>query len=42
MIAFWYLVLPLLFHGIICAHLGAVLKHHFVDRRVDDVRRMLR
>ncbi len=35
-------VLPLLFYGIIFAHLGAVLKHHLVDRRIGDVRRMLR
>jgi cytochrome b561 len=35
-------VLPLLFFGIIIAHVGAVLKHHFVDRRSDDIRRMLR
>jgi cytochrome b561 len=35
-------ILPLVFYGIIFAHLGAVLKHHFVDRRVGDVRRMLR
>jgi cytochrome b561 len=32
-------VLPLIFYGNIFAHLGAVLKHHFVDRRVGDVRR---
>jgi len=35
-------VLPLLFYAVIFAHLGAVLKHHFIDRRLDDVRRMLR
>jgi cytochrome b561 len=35
-------VLPLLFYGIIAMHVGAVIKHHFVDRRIDDVRRMLR
>jgi cytochrome b561 len=35
-------ILPLIFYGTIFAHLGAVLKHHFVDKRVGDVRRMLR
>lgn len=35
-------ILPLIFYGIIFAHLAAVLKHHFVDKRVGDVRRMLR
>jgi cytochrome b561 len=35
-------ILPLVFYGIIFAHLGAVLKHHFVDKRAGDVRRMLR
>ncbi len=35
-------VLPLVFYGIIFAHLGAVLKHHFVERRIGDVRRMVR
>lgn len=36
------LVLPILFYAIIALHLGAVLKHHFVARRTQDVRRMLR
>lgn len=35
-------VLPVLFYAIIAMHLGAVLAHHFVARRKDDVRRMLR
>jgi cytochrome b561 len=35
-------VLPLIFYGSFLAHIGAVLKHHFVDRRIADVRRMLR
>jgi cytochrome b561 len=35
-------LLPLLFYTVIFAHVGAVLKHHFVDGRVNDVRRMLR
>lgn len=35
-------VLPLAFYGMIFAHLGAVLKHHFFDRRIGDVRRMVR
>jgi cytochrome b561 len=35
-------VLPLVFYGIIFLHVGAVLKHHFIDRRSGDVRRMLR
>ncbi len=35
-------LLPLLFYAVIFAHVGAVLKHHFVDGRVNDVRRMLR
>ncbi len=34
-------VLPLLFYGVIFAHVGAVLKHHFIDRRTTDIRRML-
>ncbi|MBC7800049.1 MAG: cytochrome b/b6 domain-containing protein [Gemmatimonadaceae bacterium] len=34
--------LPILFYGIIAMHLGAVLKHHFVARRPEDIRRMLR
>jgi cytochrome b561 len=36
------LVLPILFYAIIALHLGAVLKHHFIARRMQDVRRMLR
>jgi cytochrome b561 len=35
-------VLPFLFYAIIAMHLGAVLKHHFIAARTDDVRRMLR
>jgi cytochrome b561 len=35
-------ILPLIFYAIIAGHLGAVLKHHFLDRRTGDVRRMLR
>ena len=35
-------VLPLLFYAIVALHLGAVLKHHFITRRAEDVRRMLR
>jgi cytochrome b561 len=35
-------VLPLLFFLLILTHLAAVIKHHFVDRRPADVRRMLR
>jgi cytochrome b561 len=36
------LILPGLFCGLIALHLGAVLRHHFLTRRADDVRRMLR
>lgn len=36
------LVLPAIFYLAIFAHLGAVTKHHFGERRVQDVRRMLR
>ena len=36
------LVLPLAFYALIALHVGAVLKHHFADRRLGDVRRMLR
>ena len=35
------LVLPSLFYVLIFAHIGAVLKHHFVDGQSNDVRRML-
>ena len=35
------LVLQSLFYVLIAAHIGAVLKHHFVDRRNNDIRRML-
>jgi cytochrome b561 len=35
-------ILPVLFYGVIAMHLGAVLKHHFIARRTEDVRRMLR
>lgn len=33
------IVLPFVFYAVILAHVGAVLKHHFADRRPDDVRR---
>lgn len=36
------LVLPAAFYLALFAHLGAVAKHHFIERRRDDVRRMLR
>ncbi|WP_089898255.1 cytochrome b [Loktanella fryxellensis] len=39
---FHNLILPALFYGTIAAHLSAVTKHHFADRRTLDVRRMLR
>jgi cytochrome b561 len=35
------IVLPFVFYAVILAHVGAVLRHHFGDRRRDDVRRML-
>ena len=35
------LILPSLFYVLIFAHIGAVLKHHFVDARNNDIRRML-
>ena len=35
-------ILPWTFYFAIAMHLAAVLKHHFVTRRVTDVRRMLR
>jgi cytochrome b561 len=35
-------ILPFLFYAVIAMHLGAVLKHHFIARCTDDVRRMLR
>jgi cytochrome b561 len=35
-------ILPFFFYAIIAMHLGAVLKHHFITRRTEDVRRMLR
>ena len=34
--------LPAAFCALIALHLGAVLKHHFIARRTQDVRRMLR
>jgi len=34
-------VLPLAFYAAIFAHVGAVMKHHFIDRRVDEIRRMI-
>jgi cytochrome b561 len=36
------LVLPAVFYLALFAHLGAVTKHHFIERRPQDVRRMLR
>jgi len=36
------LVLPAVFYLAICMHLGAVTKHHFAERRQQEVRRMLR
>jgi cytochrome b561 len=35
------LVLPALFYTALAAHLGAAIKHHFVDRQAGDIRRML-
>ncbi len=35
-------VLPLLFFLLILIHVAAVIKHHFFDHRLSDVRRMLR
>jgi cytochrome b561 len=35
-------VLQIAFYGVFFAHIAAVLKHHFADRRIADVRRMLR
>ena len=35
-------ILPWLFYVAIAMHLAAVLKHHFVTRRMSDIRRMLR
>jgi cytochrome b561 len=35
-------VLQIAFYAVFLAHIGAVLKHHFLDRRINDVRRMLR
>jgi cytochrome b561 len=34
-------VLPFMFYAIIFAHIAAVLKHHFLDQRTADIRRML-
>lgn len=34
-------LLPAVFYAAILAHVGAVLKHHFTDGRVHDVRRMI-
>lgn len=36
------MLLPALFYVLIAAHVGAVAKHHVVDRRPDELRRMLR
>ncbi len=35
-------ILPALFAAALFIHVGAVLKHHFLGGRTDDVRRMLR
>ncbi len=35
------LILPLLLYVLIVAHIGAALKHHFVEGRNSDIRRML-
>lgn len=35
-------ILPALFVAALFIHVGAVLKHHFLDGRTADVRRMLR
>jgi cytochrome b561 len=35
-------ILPVVLQAVILVHIGAVVKHHFLDRRRDDVRRMLR
>jgi cytochrome b561 len=35
-------ILPVVLQAVILVHVGAVVKHHFLDRRWDDVRRMLR
>ncbi len=34
-------LLPFAFYGVIFFHIGAVIKHHFLDRKTMDVRRML-
>jgi cytochrome b561 len=34
-------VLPLAFYAAIFAHVGAAMKHHFIDRRVGEIRRMI-
>jgi cytochrome b561 len=33
--------LPLAFYAAIFAHVGAAVKHHFIDRRVGEIRRMI-
>jgi cytochrome b561 len=35
------IVLPLAFYAAIFAHVGAAVKHHFIDRRVGEIRRMI-
>ncbi len=35
------LALPALFYALISAHIGGVLKHHFLDGRQSDLRRMI-
>jgi cytochrome b561 len=34
-------VLPLAFYAAIFAHVGAAMKHHFIDRRAGEIRRMI-
>jgi cytochrome b561 len=34
-------VLPVAFYAAIFAHVGAAIKHHFIDRRLGEIRRMI-
>jgi cytochrome b561 len=34
-------VLPVAFYAAISAHVGAAIKHHFIDRRMGEIRRMV-
>jgi cytochrome b561 len=36
------LLLPAVFSLALFAHLGAVTNHHFIERRAQDIRRILR